>query len=175
SDASKAAVDFFNAVENKPEDNNKMFDMIAPMLNEQVLEEKKDEKKKVKKIKDPNAPRKPLTSFFLYSNAMRDVIVKERALTGESILSQPEIAQETSRRWKDLSDFEKLKWKELYEEQKVMYEEENKKYLLAKETGQPYTPPKRPDVAPTPASAKKSDHEPKKKDKKKKKKDRVPE
>ncbi|KAG7817010.1 hypothetical protein KL909_005361 [Ogataea angusta] len=179
SDASKATFLFFNALENNNTDRSLFEDLMVPIVGHDSVpmlanmgnHDKKEEKKRKRAPKDPNAPKKPLTSFFLYSNAMRDIIVKERMLSGESSLSQPEIAQETSRRWKELSESEKAKWKELYEEQKAMYEEENKKYLLAKETGAAYTAPKKPETAPTPSSLKKSDHE-KKKEKKKKKKEK---
>ena len=34
-------------------------------------------KKKVKKIKDPNAPKKPLTAFMLFTNYRRPMILKK--------------------------------------------------------------------------------------------------
>ena len=34
-------------------------------------------KGKVKKIKDPNAPKKPMSSYFFYANDMRFVLIKQ--------------------------------------------------------------------------------------------------
>ncbi|GMG39491.1 unnamed protein product [Ambrosiozyma monospora] len=194
-DASKAAVDFFNVVDQKPQylaPPTGLFDQTllggpqsAPPLQQQQQQSQQSQQqlqqtqpqqieeqvaspplKKKKKEKDPNAPKKPLTSFFLYSNYMRDVIIKDRLNSGETQFSQPEIAKETSKRWKELPDHERARWKHVYEEQKVKYDEENKKYLLAKEQGILYTPPKRPEnLMPM---GMKDEKKKKKKDKKKK-------
>ncbi|GME79367.1 unnamed protein product [Ambrosiozyma monospora] len=195
-DASKAAVDFFNVVDQKPQylapPTAGLFDQTllggpqsAPpplqqqqqqsqqLQQQQAQPQQVDEQvaspplKKKKKEKDPNAPKKPLTSFFLYSNYMRDVIIKDRLNSGETQFSQPEIAKETSRRWKELPDHEKARWKQVYEEQKLKYDEENKKYLLAKEQGILYTPPKRPENL-SPIGVTKDEKKKKRKEKKKK-------
>ncbi len=206
-EASKAAVDFFNVVDAKPQYSAPpVFDpsLLAPQPQQQMTQQMQQQmqqlqqqmqqrqqdafggspgtagavgaaapvetQRKKKKKRDPNAPKKPLTSFFLYSNFMRDVIIKERMQGGEEPLSQPRIAQETSKRWKALSADEKLGWKELYEEQKKRYEAEMKKYNLAKATGQPYTAPKRKNVILAPSSYSKKrtgDYEGAKKHKKK--------
>lgn len=187
-EASKAAVDFFNVVDAKPQYSAPpVFDpsLLAPQPQQQMTQQMQQQmqqlqqqmqqrqqdalvgsagaagaepQQKKKKKRDPNAPKKPLTSFFLYSNFMRDVIIKERMENGDESLSQPQIAQETSKRWKALSAEEKLGWKELYEDQKKRYEAEMKKYNLAKATGQPYTAPKRKNVilAPNSISKKRS-------------------
>lgn len=180
-EASKAAVDFFNVVDSKPQyTSSPLLDQALlasqtqhlgaqasasqqlSLLQQQLQAQQNsgsghngESSKKKKKYRDPNAPKKPLTSFFLYSNYMRDVIIKERVRNGEESLSQPQIAQETSRRWKMLSDSEKAAWKELYEGQKKEYVEELKKYNDAKASGEPYTAPKRKNVILAPTSYKK--------------------
>ncbi|VEU21740.1 DEKNAAC102541 [Brettanomyces naardenensis] len=190
-EASKAAVDFFNVVDAKPQYMAPpLFDqgLLTPQLQHVQSQQGQNSQnpslplqqqpvtiatKKKKKIRDPNAPKKPLTSFFLYSNFMRDVIIKERMRGGAEPLSQPQIAQETSRRWKMLPEHEKVGWKDLYEDQKKAYDIELKKYNLFKETGQPYSPPKRDDAILVPNSYKKrpGEEDSKRKDKKKKRKE----
>ncbi|OWB57082.1 hypothetical protein B5S28_g3007 [[Candida] boidinii] len=153
-DLSNATVNFFKLVGTEGADPELLRSITKATSNIKAsaeVHDVEDEKKKKKKVKDPNAPKKPLTSFFLFNNAIREDIQRERATTGLPALSQPEVAQETSRRWKELTKEEKDKWKELYEERKVIYEEENRKYQLSKQTGAPYTPPKGDEFPPRPS------------------------
>ena len=113
-EASKAAVDFFNVVDAKPQYSAPpVFDpsLLAPQPQQQMTQQMQQQmqqlqqqmqqrqqdalvgsagaagaepQQKKKKKRDPNAPKKPLTSFFLYSNFMRDVIIKERMENGTS-------------------------------------------------------------------------------------------
>lgn len=175
-EASKAAVELFNAVDTKPE-----YTVSTPLFDPAIVSQAaaavaapaavpaEADKKKKKKKRDPNAPKKPLTSFFLYSTYMRDVIIKEKEKAGEQ-LSQPDIAKETSLRWKALSDEKKAEWKDLYEKEKVVYDVEIKKYNDSKETGATYVKPAPHEVPLAPPSYAKKRSADEKKEKKEKKK-----
>lgn len=88
-----------------------------------------------KKPRDPNAPKKPLTVFFAYSAYVRQALRDERQRTGLPPLSSTEITQEISKKWKDLGDSEKGKWKQAYNAELENYQREKQKYLEAKKNG----------------------------------------
>lgn len=90
-------------------------------------------KKKVER--DPNAPKKPLTVFFAYSAFVRQELRDARQRAGLPPLSSTEITQEISKKWKELSDDEKEKWKQAYSVELVHYQSEKQKYLEAKKNG----------------------------------------
>lgn len=62
----------------------------------------KVKRKRVKKEKDPNAPKRPLTAFFLYSTFARPEVKDE---LGD--VSPVEINNEILRRWKEMAPLEK--------------------------------------------------------------------
>jgi hypothetical protein len=62
----------------------------------------KVKRKRVKKEKDPNAPKRPLTAFFLYSTFARPEVKDE---LGD--VSPVEINNEILRRWKEMPPLEK--------------------------------------------------------------------
>jgi len=62
-------------------------------------------KRQRKKKKDPNAPKRPQSSFFLYSNAMRDS-VKE----SNPDASFGQIAKILSAQFKEISESERAEW-----------------------------------------------------------------
>ncbi|KAG0670402.1 High mobility group protein 1 [Kluyveromyces marxianus] len=89
-----------------------------------------------KKIpRDPNAPKKPLTVFFAYSAYVRQALRDERQRAGLPPLSSTEITQEISKKWKDLGESEKDKWKQAYNAELENYQREKQKYLEAKKNG----------------------------------------
>lgn len=89
-----------------------------------------------KKIpRDPYAPKKPLTVFFAYSAYVRQALRDERQRAGLPPLSSTEITQEISKKWKDLGDSEKDKWKQAYNAELENYQREKQKYLEAKKNG----------------------------------------
>ncbi|CCD22277.1 Hmo1p NDAI_0A01190 [Naumovozyma dairenensis CBS 421] len=90
-------------------------------------------KKKVER--DPNAPKKPLTVFFAYSAYVRQELRDERQRNGLPPLSSTEITQEISKKWKELNDTEKEKWKQAYTVELEHYQKEKQKYLEAKKNG----------------------------------------
>lgn len=85
--------------------------------------------------RDPNAPKKPLTVFFAYSAFVRQELRDSRQRAGLPPLSSTEITQEISKKWKELSDAEKEKWKQAYSVELEHYQLEKQKYLEAKKNG----------------------------------------
>ncbi|KAI9816972.1 MAG: hypothetical protein M1832_004956 [Thelocarpon impressellum] len=69
------------------------------------------EKKKKKRTHDPNAPKRPLTPYFLYMQSARSVIASDLG----SGAKPGEISAEGTRRWKAMPDNEKHLWKVAYE------------------------------------------------------------
>jgi hypothetical protein len=61
---------------------------------------KKEKKKRVKKEKDPNAPKRPLTAFFLFSTHARSLVKSDLGPTGTPVLVNDEIL----RRWKAMDE-----------------------------------------------------------------------
>lgn len=134
-------------------------------------------KKKVEK--DPNAPKKPLTVFFAYSAYVRQALREERLAKGLPALSSTEITQEISKKWNELGEAEKEKWKEAYGEELENYHVNKEKYLEAKRNGEaPIITGPNPAPVPIPAylqkdkSKKRDSESSEKKDKKKKSKKR---
>lgn len=117
-------------------------------------------KKKV--VRDPNAPKKPLTVFFAYSAYVRQELRDARARAGLPPLSSTEITQEISKKWKELSDQEKEKWKQAYNVELEHYQKQKQDYLEAKKNGTlpEFMDPKDNHAAvPLPVSLQKRPHE----------------
>lgn len=91
-----------------------------------VVEEKKTRKKRA--AKDPNAPKKPLTSYILFYNHLRSSVAEKN-----TELSQVDIAKEIARQWKEMSESDKNYWKGIYEKDKVKYDQELAKYNASKD------------------------------------------
>ena len=62
-------------------------------------------KPKKRKVRDPNAPKKPANVFFIYSQSMRDKVKEEH-----KEMSKQEINKELGNRWKSMSNDEKQVW-----------------------------------------------------------------
>ena len=80
-------------------------------------------KKPAKKKKDPNAPKRPMNAFFLYSNANRARIKEENP--DAKFTEIPGIA---SAEFKSLSDKEASKWQKAAAEDKARYQAEMEDY-----------------------------------------------
>ena len=78
---------------------------------------KASKQKKQKAEKDPNAPKKPLTAFMLYTNARRPDVTKKSP--GVKIT---EISSLIGNEWNDLTEDEKNIWREKSKDEKLMYE-----------------------------------------------------
>jgi len=89
--------------------------------------QKTDKKKKTKKEKDPNAPARPITAFFRYSQEMRDEIKKKHP-----DWKVTQISSELGAKWKKLSKEKKSPYEKEYEKEKEKYEKELKKYNASK-------------------------------------------
>lgn len=61
--------------------------------------------KKAKKEKDPDGPKRPTSSFFLYQKERRDALKKEKP-----DLNFGEIAKEMTKEWKEMGEEEKQKY-----------------------------------------------------------------
>jgi transcriptional regulator HMO1 len=59
--------------------------------------------KKERKLRDPNAPKRPLTAFFLYGTSARPIVKKD---LGEGA-SAHDVSQEVLRRWTQMPPEEK--------------------------------------------------------------------
>ncbi len=88
-----------------------------------VVEEPEKKQRKKRAPKDPNAPKKPLTSYILFYNHLRSTVAQQN-----TSLSQTDLAKEISRQWKEMSDEDKHHWKQLYDMEKVKYDQEMAKY-----------------------------------------------
>jgi len=81
-------------------------------------------KKAPKRKKDPNAPKRPQTAFFVFSAKHRDEVKGELG-DGARV---GDIAKELGRRWKDLTDEDKIEYSQEAERQKVEYDKKMKAY-----------------------------------------------
>merc|ERR1712071_514228 len=79
--------------------------------------------KKMKQKKDPNVPKRPMTSYFLFMQEKRESVVKDQP--GIKI---GDIAKEISRRWAEVGPKEKEKFEKLAETAKAKYAEDKAAY-----------------------------------------------
>jgi len=77
-----------------------------------------------KKVKDPDAPKKNLSSYIFYCNEVRNEIKEENP-----DMKATEITSELGKRWKSLTDKEKKKYVKMSLDDKKRYEEEMKDYV----------------------------------------------
>ncbi|KAI9835486.1 MAG: hypothetical protein M1837_003778 [Sclerophora amabilis] len=76
-------------------------------------------KKKKKRVHDPNAPKRPLTPFFLYMQTARPVIASD---LGEQA-KKGDVSTEGTRRWQAMSEDQKQLWKDAYAKNLAEYQE----------------------------------------------------
>jgi len=81
----------------------------------------KGKKKKTKK--DPNAPKRNMSAYFLFSNAMRNTI---KAQNPDA--SFGELAKLISQNYKSLPEKERKKWEKKAEQDKARYSKEMEEY-----------------------------------------------
>jgi len=74
-------------------------------------------KEKKKRVHDPNAPKRPLTPFFLYMQTARPII----ALDLGPDVPKKDVAQEGVRRWKEMADGDKQLWTNAYTDNLKLY------------------------------------------------------
>ncbi|TID26382.1 hypothetical protein E2P81_ATG00859 [Venturia nashicola] len=88
---------------------------------------KKEKKKRVKKEKDPDAPKRPLTAFFLFSTNARDLVKRENPDS-----TPVEVNNEILRRWNQMDEPEKQRWKDLYAKNNEQYKKDVEAYKAIK-------------------------------------------
>ena len=71
------------------------------------------------KEKDPNAPKRPQSSYFLFMNDRRPALQKEKP-----DLKFGELTKELTETWKNMSDKEKKKYEDMAAKDKERYEKE---------------------------------------------------
>lgn len=89
-------------------------------------------KKKVKKVVDPDAPKKPTTSYFSFAAEERGRVREERESERLPPLSNAEMTLAIAGRWNALDDKGKEPWSKLYKTQMAQYQEELNTYLAKK-------------------------------------------
>ena len=80
-------------------------------------------KKREKREKDPNAPKKALSAFFMFSSERRVSLKKEKPE-----LDNRQIIYEMSNEWNQMKDEDKKKYHDLADEDKKRYEKEKAAY-----------------------------------------------
>ena len=78
---------------------------------------------KIKAKRDPNKPKRPLTSYTLFCNDVRDEMLKENPTLSKNF---SEMNKTLGQKWKDLED--KQKYIEKAQEARNKYEEELEEY-----------------------------------------------
>ncbi|KAJ4472047.1 high mobility group box domain-containing protein [Lentinula aciculospora] len=113
--AAKAAEDFANAITN------------APLINGHVTGKTGDEEtvngKRKRSKKDPNAPKRPASSFFLFQNEIRPKVKEQHP-----DLPSADLRRLMSEQWAQLPEEQKNHFKQKADELKVAYSEEKEKY-----------------------------------------------
>ncbi|KAG5876266.1 hypothetical protein JTB14_013003 [Gonioctena quinquepunctata] len=100
--------------------------------------------KKRKQTKDPNAPKRSLSAFFLFSNDERGKVKAQNPEYGVG-----DIAKELGRRWADAAPEDKGRYEALADNDKARYEKEmtayKKKNNAALQQAQPVPEPEEPE------------------------------
>jgi len=80
-------------------------------------------KRSKSKVKDPNAPKKPMTPYFAWMNENRKRIKEANPTAGLG-----EISKIAGAEWKDVDEDEKKEYAEKYQEEMVEYKQKMKNY-----------------------------------------------
>lgn len=97
-------------------------------------EKAKPEKKKRKVEKDPNAPKKPLTSYLRFNLQIRDSLRKERVANGDQTLPAVELNQIIADKWANLTNEEKTSLQQEYDKEYEVYKVALEKYKSEKQS-----------------------------------------
>ena len=81
--------------------------------------------KKTKAKQDPNAPKRPLPAYMIYSKTVRPQIAKEHPELASKVV---EVAKIIGERWAALSDAKKAPYQKEAEKDKARYEKESESY-----------------------------------------------
>ncbi|KAK9448405.1 uncharacterized protein V1518DRAFT_418880 [Limtongia smithiae] len=116
--------DVFADANSAPEDEEPVDEEDAPTTSKKRGRKPNPNKK----VRDPNAPRRPQTVYFAFANETRKQIRDDYAAKHIEA-SNTDIIREVAERWKNMSDEAKEPWKTVYAEQIKLYETEKAKYL----------------------------------------------
>lgn len=100
-----------------------------------VVETAKQRKKRTKKVRDPNAPKMPLSSYMLFARDNR-MEIKESA---ESTLNPQDTVKEIARRWRELPEESKKEYQEEAESLRENYSAQLSAYRNEKKEETPDT------------------------------------
>ncbi|CAD8047748.1 unnamed protein product [Paramecium primaurelia] len=100
-----------------------MDQFCQQFLKGQHMIEIRNDKSEQKKERDPNAPKRPLTAFFLFSQKYREKVLERNP---EVKLTQ--ISQMAGQKWNSMSEEEKQPYIDQYNEAKSKYENDIKDY-----------------------------------------------
>ncbi|ESZ99052.1 high mobility group protein [Sclerotinia borealis F-4128] len=99
-----------------------------------AVEQAPEKKERKKRQHDPNAPKRPLTPFFLYMQTARPIIAKD---LGD--VPKGEVSSEGTKRWTDMALKDKALWQDAYKDNLRLYNARMHSYrrgnLTAKEMG----------------------------------------
>merc|ERR1719431_1734026 len=113
------------------ESDKKRFDVEMANYNAEISKTHIEvKKKKMKKVKDPNAPKRNLTAFFFFSNEERAKVKEANPEFGIG-----DIAKEIGKRWADIDPNVKSRFEKLAEDDKARYEKEKGEYEQQKKNG----------------------------------------
>jgi len=98
----------------------------------------KEGPKSKKRKRDPNAPKRPITAFFLFSAKHRDSLkllteYQKISKAGKKICNLTKMQQELGRRWRGLKDDEKHVYQKKHRDLNVIYKKQLKLYQEKKE------------------------------------------
>jgi len=106
------------------------------IMNNQIVQvQQKVQKANQKPMKDPNAPKKPLSAYFLFSQEER---LKVKATNPE--LSITEVAKELGKRWATLDPALKSQYEARYHDARKIYDVEMNQYKPQKKKKDPNAP-----------------------------------
>jgi hypothetical protein len=98
-------------------------EQLTKIIKENLPKRPKGEKK----LKDPNAPKRPLSSYFFFSNERREK-TKKALLAEKPEAKVTDVAKALGAAWKDLSPKKKEKYEAMAKEAKEKYTEQMKDY-----------------------------------------------
>ncbi|KAF2751156.1 hypothetical protein M011DRAFT_103105 [Sporormia fimetaria CBS 119925] len=120
------------AVEAAQSAGNAMAAAIGPVAPS--VPEKKKRKRAEKKERDPNAPKKPLTAAFLFAQQARPIVRRdlEEALGPDQKLEPNAVNLEVNKRWNEMPEADKEKWRASYRESMEQYKQDLATYVASK-------------------------------------------
>ena len=94
----------------------------------QMWSEVKPKQKKVKKVRDPAEPKRPLSAFFIYQRKMREEMKK----TGSMTISNKERLEVMTEKWKTMDNDMRKEYFKQAEDLKVEYKNAMMKFIMDK-------------------------------------------